>query len=61
MKRFFKKLFTKNWELKLISLILALILWVILIPEEKIFSEKKPGLVEINKKAFNKGYNFKGD
>ena len=40
MKRFFKKLFTKNWELKLISLILALILWLILIPEEKIFSEK---------------------
>ncbi len=40
MKSFFKKLFTKNWELKLISLILALILWLILIPEEKIFSEK---------------------
>jgi YbbR domain-containing protein len=40
MKRFLKKLFTKNWELKLISLILALILWLILIPEEKIFSEK---------------------
>lgn len=38
MKRFFKKLFTKNWELKLISLILALILWLAL--SEKISSEK---------------------
>jgi len=40
MKRFFKNLFLKNWGLKLFSLIIALILWMTLIPEEKIFSEK---------------------
>jgi len=40
MKRFIRNLFLKNWELKLLSLILALILWLTLIPEEKTFSEK---------------------
>lgn len=40
MKRFFKLLFLRNWGLKLFSLILAFILWLILIPPEKIFSEK---------------------
>ncbi len=40
MKRFLKNLFLKNWGLKLFSLLLAIILWLTLIPEEKIFSEK---------------------
>lgn len=40
MKRLFKNLFLRNWELKLFSLILALILWMTLIPPEKIFSKK---------------------
>jgi len=40
MRRFVRNIFLKNWGLKLFSLILALILWLILIPEEKIFSEK---------------------
>lgn len=40
MRRFIKNLFLKNWGLKLFSLLLALVLWLILIPEEKIFSEK---------------------
>jgi len=34
------RLFTKNWELKLVSLILASILWVALIGEEKTKAEK---------------------
>jgi len=40
MKRFFKNLFLRNWGLKLFSLLLALILWMTLIPPEKIFSKK---------------------
>ncbi|MFP4081889.1 MAG: YbbR-like domain-containing protein [Candidatus Aminicenantes bacterium] len=40
MIKFIRNLFLKNWGLKLFSLILALILWINLIPEEKIFSEK---------------------
>lgn len=40
MNKFLKELFFKNWTLKLISLLLAIVLWVSLIPEEKIFSEK---------------------
>jgi YbbR domain-containing protein len=40
MKRFFKKLFIKNWGLKLISFLIALLLWFTLIPEEKMSSEK---------------------
>jgi len=35
-----KDLLTRNWELKLLSLLLAIILWIILIPEEKTFAEK---------------------
>jgi len=31
---------TKNWALKLLALVLAFLLWLTLIPEEKIFSEK---------------------
>jgi len=40
MRRLIKNIFLRNWGLKLISLILALILWLTLMPEEKIFSEK---------------------
>jgi YbbR domain-containing protein len=40
MKRNIKSYFSKNWGLKLVSLLLALILWFTLIPEEKSFSEK---------------------
>ena len=35
-----KNIFLRNWGLKLFSLLLALVLWLTLIPEEKIFSEK---------------------
>lgn len=40
MVRFLRRLFLRNWGLKLFSFLLALILWITLIPEEKIFSEK---------------------
>ena len=40
MNIFLRKLFLKNWGLKLFSLLLALILWTALIPPEKMFSEK---------------------
>ncbi|MGB8951267.1 MAG: CdaR family protein [Candidatus Aminicenantales bacterium] len=40
MKRQIKNLFVRNWALKLLSLILAATLWLTLIPEEKISSEK---------------------
>jgi len=33
-------IFLKNWGLKLFSLLVALLLWLVLIPEEKMFSEK---------------------
>ncbi len=35
-----KDFLTRNWELKLLSLLLAIILWIVLIPEEKTFAEK---------------------
>jgi len=35
-----RNLFVRNWELKLLSLFLAFVLWLSLIPEEKTFSEK---------------------
>ncbi len=35
-----KDLLTRNWELKLLSLLLAIILWIVMIPEEKTFAEK---------------------
>jgi YbbR domain-containing protein len=41
MKRFFKRLFLKNWGLKLFSFLLALILWLTLITPEKIPSVKE--------------------
>jgi YbbR domain-containing protein len=40
MIKTFRNLFVRNWELKLLSLFLAFILWLSLIPEEKTFSEK---------------------
>jgi YbbR domain-containing protein len=40
MKTLLKNLFLKNWGLKLFSFLLALVLWLSFIPEEKIFSEK---------------------
>ncbi len=40
MIRIIRNFFVRNWELKLLSLFLAFILWLSLIPEEKTFSEK---------------------
>ena len=40
MKILLRNLVFKNWGLKLFSLLLALILWITLIPPEKMFSEK---------------------
>ncbi|MBN1273421.1 MAG: YbbR-like domain-containing protein [Candidatus Aminicenantes bacterium] len=40
MKRFLKNLLRRNWELKLISFLLALVIWISFIPEEKIFTER---------------------
>ncbi len=40
MTRFLRRLFLKNWGMKLFSFLLALVLWLALIPEEKTFSEK---------------------
>lgn len=38
--RFFRNLFTRNRGLKLFSFFLAFILWLVLIPEEKTYSER---------------------
>ncbi len=40
MIRWLKNLIAHNWELKIISLVLAFILWITLVPEEKTFSVK---------------------
>jgi YbbR domain-containing protein len=40
MIRQIKNLFARNWGLKLFSLIVAVILWLTLMPEERTFSEK---------------------
>ncbi|MFC2169702.1 YbbR-like domain-containing protein [Acidobacteriota bacterium] len=40
MNNFIRNLALKNWGLKLFSFFLAMVLWLALIPEEKIFSEK---------------------
>lgn len=40
MIRFFRRVFLRNWGLKLFSFLLALVLWLTLIPEEKVASEK---------------------
>ena len=40
MIRLFRRLFIRNWGLKLFSFLIALVLWLTLIPDEKIFDEK---------------------
>ncbi|MEW5900407.1 MAG: CdaR family protein [Acidobacteriota bacterium] len=40
MTKFIRHLVLRNWEIKLLSLLLAFFLWLSLIPEEKTFSEK---------------------
>ncbi len=40
MRKRVRNLLLRNWELKLFSLLLALLLWISFIPEEKIYSEK---------------------
>lgn len=40
MIKIIRNLIVRNWELKLLSLLLAFILWISLIPEEKTLSEK---------------------
>jgi len=40
MKRNFTRWFVRDWKLKLVSLALALGLWLILVPSEKMYSEK---------------------
>jgi len=35
-----KDIIVRNWKLKLLALLLSLVLWVVLIPEEKTFAEK---------------------
>ncbi len=40
MIRFLRDLLVRNWGLKLLALVLAFLLWLALMPEEKIFSEK---------------------
>lgn len=40
MKIMRKEIIFRNWQLKVLALFLALVLWIILIPEEKTFAEK---------------------
>jgi YbbR domain-containing protein len=40
MNRHVKRLFVRNWRLKLASLGLALIIWLLLVPADKVLSEK---------------------
>ncbi len=40
MIRIVKDFFVRNWILKLLSFLMALILWLVLIPEEKVISER---------------------
>jgi YbbR domain-containing protein len=40
MMRWLRNLFLRNWELKIFSLLLAFVLWLTLVPEEKTFSVK---------------------
>jgi YbbR domain-containing protein len=41
MRRFFVRVFFRNWGLKLFSLLLAIILWLTLMLEVKVFSDKR--------------------
>lgn len=40
MKRYFKGWVSRNWGLKLVSAVLALALWLVLVPADKVLSEK---------------------
>ena len=40
MIRLFRRLFLRNWGLKLFSFLIALVLWLTLIPDDKVFDEK---------------------
>lgn len=40
MKRNLTRWFVRDWKLKLVSLVLAMCLWLILVPSEKMYSEK---------------------
>ena len=40
MRRYLKGLVLRNWGLKLVSLVLALALWLVLVPADKVLSEK---------------------
>jgi YbbR domain-containing protein len=40
MLRIFRRIFLRNWGLKLFSFLIALVLWLTLIPDDKIFDEK---------------------
>lgn len=40
MKIMVKEIVLRNWQLKILALFLAMVLWIILIPEEKTFAEK---------------------
>jgi len=40
MRRMLTRWFTRDWKLKLVSLALALVLWLLLVPSEKMSSEK---------------------
>jgi YbbR domain-containing protein len=39
-----RNIFVRNWGLKLFSLVLAVLLWLVLVPEEKVFSERRLAL-----------------
>jgi YbbR domain-containing protein len=40
MIRLFRRVFLRNWGLKLFSFLIALVLWLTLIPDDRIFDEK---------------------
>jgi len=44
VKVMIKDILIRNWQLKVLALLLALVLWIILIPEEKTFAEKNLSL-----------------
>jgi YbbR domain-containing protein len=40
MIRIFRDIFVRNWALKLLAFFIALVLWLLLVPEDKVYSEK---------------------